>query len=71
MHLRIRQLDVTIEFLKTKVQSQSLSHEMFNQYFDEMEILQTTKTKIAEKAFALQELYTEVILRAAGTHSDV
>ena len=70
MHLRIRQLDVTIEFLKTKVQSQQLSYEMFNQYFDEMESLQTTKTKIAEKAFILQEIYTEVILRAAGTHSE-
>jgi len=33
-----------------------------------MESLQATKTKIAEKAFALQELYTEVILRASGTH---
>jgi len=39
MNLRIRQLDVTIEFLKTKVQSQELTFELFNEYFDEMESL--------------------------------
>lgn len=35
-----------------------------------MESLQTIKTKIAEKAFSLQEIYTEVILRAAGTQNE-
>jgi hypothetical protein len=36
-----------------------------------MESLQATKTKIAEKAFCLQEIYTEVILRAAGPQNEL
>lgn len=70
LHLRIRQLDVTIEFLKIKVQTTDLPYDLFNQYFDEMENLQAAKTQIAEKALQLQVIYTEVILRGAGMQSE-